>query len=289
MPLPRVVLDTDCYNEVDDQFALAHLLMSPEKLRLEAVYAAPFHNSRSSGPAEGMEKSYEEILRVLDLVKTTERPPVYRGSTAWLPSANEPVESPMVTDLVHRARTTPEGERLTVVAIGAITNVASALLTAPDIAEKIEVVWLGGHAPYWDHTKEFNLKQDLHAARVVLDSPAPLVLVPCEPVTSHLLTTVAELEALLAPYSALGKYLTDIVRQYNGKNEPAWSKVIWDIAASAWVINPAWLRVVDAPSPVLRDDVTWDPAPGPRHLIKIVRSLNRDAIFADFFAKAKGQ
>ncbi len=287
MPLPRVVLDTDTFNEVDDQFALAHLLLSPEQVQLEAVYAAPFHNDRSSGPAEGMERSYEEIHRVLDMVKTAQRPPVYRGSTAWLLAADRPVESEMVADLISRAHATPAGERLMVVAIGAITNVASALLTDPGITEKIEVVWLGGHAPYWYSTNEFNLRQDLHAARVVLDSKAPLVLIPCLPVASHLLTTVAELEELLAPFSPLGRYLTDIVRQYNPKNLPAWSKEIWDISASAWAINPDWLPSEEAPSPVLRDDLTWDPTPGPRHLIRIARKVNRNQIFADFFAKAK--
>ena len=50
----RVVLDTDTYNEVDDQFALAHLLLSPDEVEIEAVYAAPFFNDRSSGPADGM-------------------------------------------------------------------------------------------------------------------------------------------------------------------------------------------------------------------------------------------
>ena len=60
----RMILDTDTYNEIDDQFALVYALISPE-LDVQAVYAAPFHNSRSSGPDDGMEKSYEEILRVL--------------------------------------------------------------------------------------------------------------------------------------------------------------------------------------------------------------------------------
>ncbi len=45
-PLPRMVLDTDAYNEIDDQFALAHILLSPDRVQLEAIYAAPFHNSR---------------------------------------------------------------------------------------------------------------------------------------------------------------------------------------------------------------------------------------------------
>ena len=62
----RMVLDTDTYNEVDDQFALVQALLSPDKLDVEAIYAAPFHNDRSSGPADGMERSYEEILRLLE-------------------------------------------------------------------------------------------------------------------------------------------------------------------------------------------------------------------------------
>ena len=55
-----VVLDTDTYNEVDDQFALSYLLASQEQLSLKALYAAPFFNENSTGPADGMEKSYAE-------------------------------------------------------------------------------------------------------------------------------------------------------------------------------------------------------------------------------------
>ena len=52
-----VVLDTDTYNEVDDQFALAYMLCSGDKLNVKGISAAPFHNSRSCGPGDGMEKS----------------------------------------------------------------------------------------------------------------------------------------------------------------------------------------------------------------------------------------
>jgi purine nucleosidase len=227
----RVVLDTDTYNEVDDQFALAHLLMSPERIGLEAVYAAPFFlpycNNRSTSPLDGMEKSYEEILRVINLLPTPRPPKVFRGSTTFMPGAGLPVESPAARDLVERALTVRDGEKLYVLAIAAPTNVASALVMEPRIAEKIVVVWLGGNAPYWPHTKEFNLEQDIHASRVLLDTEVPLVLLPCLPVTSHLITTVAELEQQLAPFSKLGAYLTDIVRNYAGSPR-GWSKHIWD-------------------------------------------------------------
>ena len=64
----RMVLDTDTYNEIDDQFALAYALKSSEKLQLEAVYAAPFHNNRSENAGDGMEKSYNEILNIYKLL-----------------------------------------------------------------------------------------------------------------------------------------------------------------------------------------------------------------------------
>src|SRR5437868_5321521 len=49
----RMVVDTDTYNEIDDQFALVYALLSPERMTCEAIYAAPFHNQRSSGPEDG--------------------------------------------------------------------------------------------------------------------------------------------------------------------------------------------------------------------------------------------
>lgn len=284
--LRRVVLDTDTYNEVDDQFALAHLLLAPEVVSLEAVYAAPFFiPSRSKSPADGMEKSYEEIHRVIDLVNPRERPPVFRGSTGYLPDSKTPVQSDAVADLIERAMATSE-EKLHVVAIAAPTNIASALLVEPRIAERIVIIWLGGHAPYWPDTREFNLGQDVPASRIILDSPAPLVLVPCKPVASHMLTTVCELEGQLAPFSKLGKYLTEIVATYSPGNRPGWSKPIWDIAATAWVLNNGWLTTEEAPSPLLTDEVTWGPSSG-RRSIKIAREVDRDAIFADFYARAR--
>src|SRR5512144_1313953 len=79
----RMVLDTDTYNEIDDQFALVYSLLSPERLKVEAIYAAPFTNDRSSGPGDGMEKSYEEILRLLERLNINSAGLVYRGSSSY--------------------------------------------------------------------------------------------------------------------------------------------------------------------------------------------------------------
>ena len=220
----RMVLDTDTYNEIDDQFAVVYALLSPEHMALEALYAAPFHNRRSTGPQHGMEQSYEEILRLLDKLGVAADNLVYRGSTGFLTDYEQPYRSPAALDLVQRAMAS-EDEPLYVVAIGAITNVASALLIEPRIAERIVVLWLGGHALYWPHTREFNLGQDITSARLVFDCGVPVVHFPCLGVTSHLHTTVPEIERYVAGQGAIGDYLATIFKEHY-PDHYAWSKVL---------------------------------------------------------------
>ena len=279
-----MVLDTDTYNEIDDQFALAYALLSPESVAVQAVYAAPFFNSRSDGPADGMEKSYAEIHRVMDRLSLKTLPPVHRGSVDYLSDRDTPQESEAAQDLVARARAA--SEPLYVVAIGAITNVASALLMDPGIADRIVVVWLGGHSLGWKDTLEFNLKQDIPAAQVVFDSGAPLIHVPCMGVTTHLATTLPELEHYLKGKSSIGDYLVEIVSGYSNDSY-GWSKVIWDVATIAWLINPAWVPTNLVHSPIVTTEGTWS-FDESRHLIRSATYVNRDPIFADLFRTLAG-
>jgi len=103
--LPRpgkinIVLNTDTYNEIDDQFAVVYSMLSPERLNVKAIYAAPFFNERSNRPADGMERSYEEILRLLQRLEISPENFVFRGSTSYMPEAETLVESDAATDLV---------------------------------------------------------------------------------------------------------------------------------------------------------------------------------------------
>ncbi len=280
----RMVLDTDTYNEIDDQFAVVHALLSQERLAVEAIYAAPFHNNRSSGPEEGMEKSYDEILRLLDFLDVPTAGFVYRGSTAFLSDAENPVPSEAATDLVARALATNNtDEPLYVVAIGAITNVAAAILMEPKIIEQIVVVWLGGNPLYWPHTREFNLQQDVLSAQIVLDCGVPFVHLPARGVVSHLLTTVAEMERYVQGQGKIGDYLVKIFKDYHSEHY-AWSKVIWDISATAYLINSSWVPTEIVHSPILTDRMTWS-FDNSRHFMRVATGVNRDAIFRDLFQK----
>lgn len=276
----RMVLDTDTYNEVDDQFAVAYALLAPEVLTLEAIYAAPFHNDRSSGPGDGMERSYQEIHTVIERMNSP-FDVVLRGSQNYLAAAGEPVDSPAARDLIARALASDQP--LYVATIGAPTNVASALLLEPSIVERIVVVWLAGHPHDWPTAREFNLVQDLHASRVLFDSGVPLVQIPARLVAEQLRTTVPELDACLRGRGALADYLCDIVAGY--ATQPfCYSKVIWDIAAIAWLVQPDWVPTVLTSTPILTSEVTYS-RDASRPLMRLARICQRDAIFGDLFRR----
>ncbi|MEM9753241.1 MAG: nucleoside hydrolase [Planctomycetota bacterium] len=297
------VLDTDTYNEIDDQFALAYMLLSPERIRLQAVYAAPFHNPRSAGPGDGMAKSYDEILRVFERMERDDGEAMARrGSEAWMDDAG-PVKSPAADDLIDRAMARdPQGPPLYVVAIGAPTNVSSALSSTPEIAERIVVVWLGGQPRLHPHTQEFNLIQDRTASSVLLDCGVPLVRVPCVNVAEKLRTTVPELSHHLAANNGLCDFLVERFTEYEkyetqsdtwkSRQFPgrplAYAKEIWDVAPVAWLIDPAWCPSVTVSSPRLT--ATADGTPfwsldAGRPLIRECRDVHRDVVFGDLFEK----
>ena len=281
-----VVIDTDTYNEIDDQYALVYALRSEDRMSIKAIYAAPFDNEKSGGPEKGMELSFNEIMKVLKLSKHGQMmDKVYRGSRQFM-TDNEPVESDAAKDLVDRAKAYSEDNPLYVIGLGAITNIASALLMDPSIINRIVLIWLGGHSFEWNSSHEFNMFQDVNAARVVFDSKVPLVLIPCVGVTSSLTTSKPELEYWLRDKSELCNYLIDITIEEAKRfhTSDVWTRPIWDVSAIAWLVNKDYLsdRIEHAPIAEYDDYYSFDHR---RHLIRYVDGIRRDLVFADLFKK----
>lgn len=285
-----VVLDTDAYNAIDDQFALAYLLRSEDRLKTRAIYAAPFFNFRASSPADGMEKSYQEMIKLLALADNKPLVDVtFRGSAQYLPDEKTPVDSPAARDLVERAmRYSPEAP-LYVVAIGAITNIASALLMRPEIADRIVIVWLGGHAWHLPNTAEFNMKQDIAAARVVFGSSAPLVQLPCGGVTDHFTVSRADLEKWLLGKNPLADYLAkstiEAVETY-ARGTP-WTRAICDVAAVAWLLNDynRFMQSSVEYAPIPEYSFHYSFPHQNRPFMRYVYSISRDRLMTDLFSK----
>ena len=278
------VLDTDTFNEIDDQFALSFAMLAHESLNMKAVTAAPFFNRRSSSPADGMEKSYQEIGNVFRLLKRNPDGMVFRGSDSYLKDPLTPVDSEAARRIVELARNArAEGRILYVIGIGAITNVASALLMEPAIIDSVVVVWLAGHAFDTIPNREFNLCQDVPASRVIFESGVPLVLIPCCGVAEILMMTLPELKKRTDSCGSLGVFLYERTAEFLG-NDPTIQKVIWDIAAIACFDCPEAVhsRVISAP--VLNPDASWTLTED-RHKIRLVHYLERGRIFNRLFER----
>lgn len=281
-----VVLDTDAYNEIDDQFAISYLLKSKEKLNTRAIYAAPFFNRNSSGPKDGMEKSYDEILKLLSLLG--ESADVFLGSECFLSDEKTPVISDAAKDLAERVKEYSPENPLYVVAIGAITNVASAILLNPQVAENTVVVWLGGHARHYSDTAEFNMAQDVAAARVVMKSGVPFVQLPCVGVVSSFTVSKPELEFWLKGKNPLADYLAEntIKEADSYAAGTPWTRCIWDVTAVAWLLNDSdrfmQSRILPTSLPSYDKLYSENPDGVP---MRYVYNIYRDSLLTDLFRK----
>jgi len=286
-----VILDTDAYNEIDDQFAIAYMFANPEKLNVKALYAAPFYfprwNDKSTSAKDGMDRSYDEILKVLSMIESAKpvMDEVYKGSENFLPDDQTPVESPAARHLAQFAMNYSVDNPLYVVAIGAITNIASAILINPEIIDRIVVVWLGGHAFHWPETTEFNMYQDMPAARAVFNSGVPLVQLPCHGVVSSFTVTEAELSKWLLNKNDISHYLaSNTIEEVTYAVGKPWSRVIWDVTAIAWLLDGKFVGERLEKCPIPQDSGHYSHS-GNRHFMKYVYHINRDALIEDLFTK----
>jgi inosine-uridine nucleoside N-ribohydrolase len=328
-PLERVnaVIDTDTFNEVDDQLALAYALLSPDRINVEAVYSAPFSSTffqrllgtesldipMISDLESGQKMSFQEIKHIFHLLGKSSEGKVFMGSKKYLASANEPVDSDAARDLVTRAMNSED--LLYVICIGAITNVASAIIMEPRIIDKISIIWLAGQPLHWPHAVEFNLCQDIIASQVVLNSTVPVTLVPCMAVASSLTTTEAELNEYINGRNEISTFLSErVIKELDPKAADGWlslfrqtylkglddysdeinerfptsdsspSRIVWDISTIGYIIDPKWCPSSLVPTPWLTDDMKWK-HDSSRHKMRVVNYVYRDTIFGDMFAK----
>lgn len=333
----RLVIDTDAANEIDDQYAIAWALLTPERMTVEAVTAEPFSFAHHIpelkateramlqggvhpehmvggfqgwlgrlhaqgrrvddlalvGPAAGMELSHQEILRVYDKLGIDANGKVFRGADRYMTDANAPVMSETVDAIIDLARsgTGP----LYIAAMGCVTNIAAALLRAPEIVRDIVVIWTSAYPSHAPHSvrPSLNLVQDVPSSRVLFDSGVPLIYLPGYHVGAQLKISLPEMERFVKGRGAIGDYLfhlythnplhdmfalTDTARR-------TW--VIWDMIDIAWLVNPDWVPTFLTPSPVLTDDLHWQ-KDAKRHLIREGFDVQRDEIFLHFYDKLAG-
>lgn len=284
----RVIVHTDCKNEADDQFALAHHLMTP-RFDVRGIIAGHFDNKPDEGKQESMQKSYDEIIKVLELMELEGqyKEKVFKGAKQGIPSEFEYIDSEGA-DFIIKEAMKENDLPLFVVCLGAITDLACALLKEPRIAKRVTAIWIGGGQ--WPHGDfEFNLWQDIHAANVVFQSDMEVWQVP-KNVYKMMKISITELQCKVRPYGKIGRYLFDQLVEYNNTY----------CEQSNWPHGESWC-LGDQPTVSLllehhECDYDWKPAPcfsqdmsyihGQRaRAIRVYHHVDARLTFEDFFCK----
>jgi len=293
----RIVIDTDAANEIDDQFAIAWALRCPTELQIEGIHAAPFSHGQyfsalrrvatarggarsrleklavslkpdllaalvERTPAElGMTRSFDEILNVCEAAGIDPGNRVKRGSAIFMTAPDAPVESEAVDHLIELAHSASPEQPIHVATIGAPTNVASALLIDPSIASNVVVLFLAGFptgAGLDDDS--FNLVQDRHASNALFGSEARLVYVPGYHIAETLQLSRPAAREWLGNQGKLADYLLSTYEN-NPINPEAdavgQSWVLWDIIATAWLLDQDWVPTRTVPRAYVDENHRW--------------------------------
>lgn len=293
----RVIIDTDANNELDDQHALAYLLMSGDTFAVEGITV---NATRAGGDVQA---HLDEARRVLALCTLEGIIPLHLGANASFNEirpfvGNAAFDGSAAVDFIieraHAAATTP----LVLLPIGKLTNIALALEKDPSIASKVRVVWLGSNYPA---PGEYNQENDPASLRYVLSVNVPFEMVTVrygEPSgTDAIRVTQAEVIARmpgLGPtatvpvmgrhgeaFQTFGDYAVNLFEHIDYNGDPP-SRALYDMAAVAVLKQPHWARARQQPAPALVGDA-WEERPDNPRRITVWEDFDRDAIMADFY------
>jgi len=213
----RLIIHTDCANEADDQYAVAHQLMTP-KFDVRGIIAGHFDAvtkfTSTYQPATTAKASYEEVQKILKLMGVEKEYAIYKGSEVALEDETTPIVTEAAKFIIEEAMR-EDTRPLFIGCQGAITDLACAILMKPEICEKMTAIWVGG-GDFPEGGDEFNLMQDIFAANVVYASKMPLWQIP-KAVYKTLSVSLAELQYKVKPQGEIGAYLFSNMAALNMK------------------------------------------------------------------------
>lgn len=285
----RLIIHTDCKNEADDQFAVAHQLMTPQ-FDIRGIVAGHFNGKPMEwGERNTAQASFDEVHKVLQLMDVEGICPVAKGAECPLEEEQTPVDSDGAR-LIIREAMKEDSVPLYIGMQGSLTDLASAILLKPEICNRMTAIWVGG-GEYPTGGSEFNLSQDIHAANVLMNSNMPVWQIP---VSAYRLTSVslAELQCKVYPYGKIGKYLFEQIVEFNNRynDTGVWPQgETWCLGDStiigALLAEEGRAELYEMiPAPTFDSDMKYRQNTGNRK-IRVYKEANTRLLIEDFFAK----
>lgn len=276
----RVIINTDAKNEADDQFAIVHALLTPT-FTIPGIVPAHFGTRRTT---DSLRQSHDEVVKLLDLMGWAGRVPIADGAPHALPDETTPVPS-AGADLIIQEALRDDPRPLHVAFFGPLTDMASALLLEPAIADReVRVVWIGG-GEWPNGGPEFNLSNDIHAANVVMRSRVDVWQIPL-PVFQLMGVGYAELLERVWDQGAIGRYLCEQLLIWNAAHvdRPIEHRALGDSPAVGVILDPRCGRWSLRLAPEFDASMRYVHT-GTHRPIRVYESVDARFVLEDFFAK----
>ncbi len=293
-----IILDTDTNNELDDQHAIAYLLLSGEALNTVGITV----NATFSGGE--IDLHMEEAERVVKLCGFKGKVPLVAGANGSFGEIRKHLnekeyDGHKAVDFIVKEAMKKRKQKLVLLPVGKLTNIALALEKEPRIATKVKVVWLGGNYPA---PGEYNLDNDTAALNYILNTNVPfeMVTVRYGETTGTTAVKVRRKTIYLrmpgmgprveepvegrhgSSFHCFGDYSVDLFRHIK-ELEGGCFRSLYDMAAVAIVKNQQWADSREIPCPLYQEG-SWVERPYNKRKIIIRENFHTEAILEDFFS-----
>lgn len=231
-----VILSTDVGNEIDDQWAITYMLTNPV-FDVQGIVSA----LAPSLPDPSAHATYEVLADLVEhRLRMQTHPPLFEGSSVPLLDPRTPHPNAGVDFIIQTSRRFSKTNRLTVLTIGAATDVASAILVDPTVVDRISVVAMG-FRNLTDAGKEYNVENDPHAWQVILDSDVPVTIGSGDVCQHDLALSFQNAKKLISTHGPVGAWLWAEYQDWYFRfvkplrqNDFSKPWVIWDIITLAY-------------------------------------------------------
>lgn len=297
----NVIFDTDANNELDDQHALAYLFSNQDYFDIKAITV---NATRNGGDIQG---HYDEAARIMQLFNINKDIPLLKGANnSYLDIkgdlGNPTFDGYKAVDFIISEAQKSTDQKLVVIAVGKLTNLALALEKEPAIANKIRLVWLGSNYP---DPGEYNLEDDIPSMNFVLATEIEFEMVTVRygkpSGTDAVKVTQEEVNTKMpglgpkiatpiigrhgGSFNNFGDYAVNLFSQIELHGNPP-ARSLFDMAAVAIVKNPEWAKSSVIPCPIMVDQ-KWEEQPNNDRKIVIWEHFDKEAIMTDFYNSLK--
>ncbi|UCH13107.1 MAG: nucleoside hydrolase, partial [Bacteroidales bacterium] len=292
-----IIFDTDANNELDDQHALAYLLLNGNTFKVSGITV---NATYSGGDAN---QHYAEAERVVKLCGLHNKIPVFKGADGKFEDIKIQTDSAFfdgyqaVNFIIETAKKKRK-EKLLIIAVGKLTNIALALKKEPSISGNVEIVWLGSNYP---ESGEYNQDNDTASMNFILNTDVPFQMVTVRygkpSGTAAVTVTQNEINMNMpgkgpkiselvtgrhgGSFNCFGDYSVSLFKHIDYHGDPP-SRSLFDMAAVAIVKNPEWAESTTIPCPRLVNN-KWVEQPDNKRKIVIWENFDKEKIIADFY------